>query len=87
MTGSATQLIDLLTYTFFDLFTSTWYIKCVAVCHDIIARKIRELKKEDKFRRALVRGGIAKKDGCGSLYTKNVTEVLQEHIKFAEMML
>lgn len=34
--------------------------------------------KDDRFCRGLARDSIGKKDGCGTLYVKNVNEVVRE---------
>lgn len=38
--------------------------------------------KEDGIRRVLLRGRIAKKDGCATLYLRDVAEVLRNHVEF-----
>lgn len=37
--------------------------------------------KENWFRRVLVRGGIWKKDGCGTVYVKDLTKGLWKQVK------
>lgn len=34
--------------------------------------------------RVLVRGSNGKKDGCGTIYMKEVTEVLRKQVEFCE---
>lgn len=79
---TASLVDNFLNDTPFDLNTSRGNIKGVAKCKNVSARNTRELMKESLFCRFRVRGSIGKKDGCGPLCVKDVTEVLQQQVEF-----
>lgn len=77
----ASQPIDLLTNTSFDLNSFRKYIKILADCREVAKRNKREPIKDDGLRRVLVRSEIGKTDGSVTLHVKDVTERLQKNVE------
>lgn len=79
---TASQLVDLLTDKSSDLNILRRYIKSVADCEEVTTRNTSELIQDGAFCRVLMRGSIAKKDSCGTVYVKDFTEVLLKRLEF-----
>lgn len=60
------------------------YIKSVADCKDVCTLNTRELEKSNEVYKFLRRGGTKRNDGCGTLFMKNVTKLLQRLIELCE---
>lgn len=57
-------------------------MKSLAGCEVLTTTDTTELMKDDGSQRFLVRGSNAKKDECGALCVKTVTEVLRKKVEF-----
>lgn len=77
----------MLTDTSIDLNVLWRDIKGVEACQGASTRSTRKLEKDDDFRRVLLSGGIGTKYGCGSLFMKDVTEVLRKQVEVLEKMI
>lgn len=77
------QLNDFLTYTFFETNIGKQYIKGLADCKYVTTRNICELIRNDQFLRVRMTVGNAQKDGCGTKYMKDMTDILQRQVKFS----
>lgn len=62
-------------------------MKRLADCKDCTARNTKKFKKDDEPCRAVVRGGMGKMEGCGTLYEKDVTDVFKSRLNSAEKMI
>lgn len=70
------QLSNVLANTCSDMINLKKYIKIPTYCEDVTTRSIWGLMKDDGFSIVLLRGIIAKKKDCGTLYMKNLTDGL-----------
>lgn len=57
-------------------------MKSLADCQDVTMRTTKELMKYDCFCGGLGKGCIGMMDWCGTLYMKDVTEMLQRQVEF-----
>lgn len=61
-----------------------WYIKSLANCKDGNTGNAKEMENNDEFRRAVVKGSIWKKYGCGTLYLTYMKGVFRKQVEFYE---
>lgn len=83
----ASQLVDLQTVKSFEMNMFKWYIKSPAGSKAVNTRSTKELMEEEGFCRVLLRGGIVKKDGCCTLYVKDVTDEHRKQDGFCEKII
>lgn len=74
------QLGNILPDTSLDMNILERYIRSLTDCNIITTRITKRPMKYNGFRRVPVSGGIEKKDGCGTQYMKDETEVHQKKV-------
>lgn len=76
------QLFNWLTDTSFEMNVFKKYLKSIVACNNVTTRNMSDFMEDGGLYRALVRGDNATKNGCGTLYAKDVTEVDRKKIAF-----
>lgn len=80
----ASRLIDLLTDTPSEIIDFERYIKSLADSEDTSLRKTYQIMEYDGLYRVLATGDSANRDSYGTLYVKDINEVVQNWVELCE---